>query len=80
MTTIKVPDMMCENCVKRITNALTAAELALAGVENVIPCDEVIDAMRAVGDVMPAALRETGGGGLAATPTGRRIAEELLGP
>ena len=71
-------------CVKRnvigAVNALTAAELALAGVENVIPCDEVIDAMRAVGDVMPAALRETGGGGLAATPTGRRIAEELLGP
>ena len=64
-------------CVKRnvigAVNALTAAELALAGVENVIPCDEVIDAMRAVGDVMP-------GGGLAATPTGRRIAEELLGP
>ena len=27
MTTIRVPDMMCENCVKRITNALTAAEL-----------------------------------------------------
>ena len=71
-------------CVKRnvigAVNALTAAELALAGVENVIPCDEVIDAMRAVGDVMPTALRETGGGGLAAPPTGRRIAEELLGP
>ena len=71
-------------CVKRnvigAVNALTAAELALEGVENVIPCDEVIDAMRAVGDVMPTALRETGGGGLAATPTGRRIAEELLGP
>ena len=71
-------------CVKRnvigAVNALTAAELALAGVETVIPCDEVIDAMRAVGDVMPTALRETGGGGLAATPTGRRIAEELLGP
>ena len=70
-------------CVKRnvigAVNALTAAELALAGVENRIPCDEVIDAMRAVWDVMPAALRETGGGGLAATPTGRRIAEELLG-
>lgn len=58
-------------------NALSAAELALAGVVNVIPCDEVIDAMRSVGDVMPAALRETGGGGLAATPTGRRIAEEM---
>lgn len=27
MTTIQVPDMMCENCVKRITNALTEAEL-----------------------------------------------------
>ena len=27
MTTINVPDMMCENCVKRITNALTEAEL-----------------------------------------------------
>lgn len=27
MTTISVPDMMCENCVKRITNALTEAEL-----------------------------------------------------
>ena len=71
-------------CVKRnvigAVNALTAAELALAGAASPIPCDEVIDAMRAVGDVMPAALRETGGGGLAATPTGRRIAEELLGP
>ena len=48
-------------------NALTAGT-GPGGVENVIPCDEVIDAMRAVGDVMPAALRETGGGGLAATP------------
>ena len=68
-------------CVKRnvigAVNALTAAELALAGVENVIPCDEVIDAMRAVGDALPASLRETGSGGLAATPTGRRLAERL---
>ena len=38
---------------------------------------EVIDAMRAVGDALPASLRETGGGGLAATPTGRRIAEQM---
>lgn len=69
-------------CVKRnvigAVNAVTAAEMALAGVENRIPCDEVIDAMRAVGDVMPVALKETGGGGLAATPTGRKIAEEML--
>ena len=70
-------------CVKRnvigAVNALTAAEMALAGVTCAIPCDEVIDAMRAVGDSLPASLRETGGGGLAATPTGRRIAEELRG-
>ena len=58
-------------------NALSAAELALAGAASPIPCDEVIDAMRAVGDQMPTALKETGGGGIAATPTGRRIAEQM---
>lgn len=66
-------------CVKRnvmgAVNALSAAELALSGAVSAIPCDEVIDAMRAVGEALPASLRETGGGGLAATPTGRRIAE-----
>ena len=70
-------------CVKRnvmgAMNALSCAEMALCGVKNAIPCDEVIDAMRSVGDSMPAALRETGAGGLAATPTGRRIAEQILG-
>ena len=35
--------------------------------------------MRSVGDALPASLRETGMGGLAATPTGRRIAEQILG-
>ena len=68
-------------CVNRnvmgAVNALACAEMALAGVESVIPCDEVIDAMRSVGDALPASLRETGGGGLAATPTGRRIAERM---
>ena len=68
-------------CVNRnvmgAVNALSCAELALSGVTSAIPCDEVIDAMRAVGDSLPAALRETGGGGLAATPTGRRIAEQM---
>jgi len=58
-------------------NAMSCAELALAGIFSAIPCDEVIDAMRAVGDAMPAALRETGNGGLAATPTGRKIAERM---
>lgn len=64
-------------CVKRnvvgAMNALACAEMALAGVPSAIPCDEVIDAMRAVGDALPASLRETGQGGLAATPTGRQV-------
>ena len=68
-------------CVNRnvmgAVNALSCAELALSGVKSAIPCDEVIDAMRSVGDALPASLRETGGGGLAATPTGRRIAEGM---
>ena len=69
-------------CVKRnvigAMNALSCADMALAGITSAIPCDEVIDAMRSVGDSLPAALRETGLGGLAATPTARRIAEGLL--
>ena len=64
-------------CVKRnvigAMNALSAAEMALAGIGSAIPCDEVIDAMRAVGDALPPSLRETGEGGLAATPTARRL-------
>lgn len=56
-------------------NALSCAEMALSGVSSPIPCDEVIDAMGAVGRSLPSALRETGQGGLAATPSGRRIAQ-----
>ena len=66
-------------CVKRnvmgATNALSCADMALAGITGAIPCDEVIDAMATVGRTLPCSLRETGEGGLAATPTGRRIAE-----
>ena len=69
-------------CVKRnvigAMNALSCADMALAGIRSSIPCDEVIDAMRSVGDAMPAALRETGLGGLAATPTGRKVADRFL--
>ena len=69
-------------CVKRnvigAMNALSCADMALAGITSAIPCDEVIDAMRSVGDSLPAALRETGLGGLAATPTGRRVTEAFL--
>lgn len=68
-------------CVNRnvmgAVNALSCAEMALAGVTFPIPCDEVIDAMRAVGDALPSSLRETGAGGLAATPTGRRVKETM---
>lgn len=56
-------------------NALTCAEMALSGVESRIPCDEVMDAMAAVGRALPSSLRETGQGGLAATPTGHRLTE-----
>ena len=69
-------------CVKRnvigAMNALSCADMALAGITSAIPCDEVIDAMRAVGDSLSPALRETGMGGLAATPTGRKVAESFL--
>lgn len=69
-------------CVKRnamgVVNALAAAEIALAGVSSAIPADEVIVAMKKVGNVMPGILRETAEGGLADTPTGRRIAEAFL--
>ena len=70
-------------CVKRnaagAMNALTAAELALAGIESRIPPDEVIDAMQAVGEMMPAALRETGEGGIAASPTAIKFRQDFFG-
>ena len=54
--------------VSGVMNALSAAEMALAGMHSLIPADQVIDAMKAVGDAMPASLRETGEGGVAACP------------
>ncbi|HEX5970412.1 MAG TPA: L-serine ammonia-lyase, iron-sulfur-dependent, subunit alpha [Gemmatimonadaceae bacterium] len=58
--------------------ALTGIELAMAGVEFLIPVDEVIDVMGQIGKEMDVRYRETAGGGLAATPTGRRLAKEKL--
>src|SRR4051812_16552222 len=58
--------------------ALTGIELAMAGVEFKIPVDEVIDVMGEIGRNMDVRYRETAGGGLAATPTGRRLAKERL--
>jgi L-serine dehydratase len=71
-------------CVKRnamgAAHAIVAADLALAGVKSRIPCDEVIEAMHIVGKRMPSIYRETAEGGLAATPTGRKLAEKIFGP
>ncbi|MHA6484172.1 L-serine ammonia-lyase, iron-sulfur-dependent, subunit alpha [Paenibacillus sp. strain BS8-2] len=59
--------------------ALAASDMALAGVRSVIPSDEVIDVMLEVGAAMPEKHRETAKGGLAQTPTGRKIMNQLYG-
>jgi len=70
-------------CIKRnamgVANAFVGAELALAGIESAIPADEVIIAMKRIGDAMPRSLKETSEGGLAATPTGKRLKKEIFG-
>ncbi|MEW9676429.1 L-serine ammonia-lyase, iron-sulfur-dependent, subunit alpha [Lentibacillus sp. L22] len=70
-------------CVKRnaagSSLAIVSADMALAGVTSRIPCDEVIGAMYRIGKTMPTALRETGEGGLAATPTGQAMKEKIFG-
>lgn len=58
------------------SNALVSAELVLAGVPEVIPFDEVVEAARQVGHALPESLRETALGGIAATPTACRLAEQ----
>ena len=58
--------------------ALAAIEMAMAGITFAIPVDEVIDVMGEIGKNMDVRYRETAGGGLAATPTGRRLAKERL--
>lgn len=68
-------------CVKRnvagAANAVVCAEMALAGVQSAIPADQVIDAMREVGDNMPSMYKETACGGCANTPTGLEAARRL---
>lgn len=70
-------------CIKRnasgVAQAFVAAEMALAGIKSAIPADEVIVTMKRVGDAMPAALKETADGGLAATPTGRKLCRQVFG-
>ena len=69
-------------CVKRnamgASNAVVAADMALAGVTSRIPCDEVIGAMYRIGQSMSTSLKETARGGLAATPTGKAITHAIF--
>ena len=68
-------------CVKRnvvgTVNALAAADMAMAGIVSRIPPDQVIDAMKEVGDKMDVSFRETALGGLAATPAGMETMEKM---
>ena len=69
-------------CVKRnvvgAVNAITCADMAMAGVESKIPVDQVIDCMGDVGRRMPVEFRETALGGLAVTPFGLSVKEKML--
>lgn len=70
-------------CVKRnalgASQAFVSADMALAGIKSVIPVDEVIEAMNQVGQKMPAAFKETAEGGLADTPTARKLEQQIFG-
>jgi len=59
-------------------NAITSANMALAGIDAVIPLDEVIQAMDAVGRALPYELRCTGYGGLSITPASKKIEQRLM--
>jgi L-serine dehydratase len=70
-------------CIKRNVSgmmiAFSAADMVLAGIKSEIPVDECIEAMNEIGSAMPAALKETALGGLAATPTGMRLKAQVFG-
>lgn len=69
-------------CIKRnaagVANAFVATELALAGIESAIPADEVIMAMKQVGNAMSPMFKETAEGGLATTPTGKKLCKKVF--
>lgn len=68
-------------CIKRnalgAVNAVLCSDMALAGIKSIIPFDEVVVTMKNVGRMMHIDLRETAKGGLATTPTGLKIAENM---
>ncbi len=69
-------------CIQRNTtaamNAITCAEMALAGVDSVIPADEMIDAMKEVGELLPASLKATLEAGISNTPTARKLERQIF--
>jgi len=69
-------------CVKRnvggAVNALAAADMALAGIVSQIPVDQVIDAMKEVGDRMDVSLKETGIGGVAGSPVAQEVVKRIF--
>ena len=70
-------------CIKRnaigTANALICADIALSGGTSKIPADQVVAAMKSIGEAMTASLRETGAGGLADTPAGREFRKTVFG-
>ncbi len=68
-------------CIKRNVaaafNAISSAEMALAGIRTVIPFDEVVLAMKRIGEKMSPTLKETAEGGLATTPTAKKLMEKF---
>ena len=69
-------------CIKRnaigVTNAVLSCDLAMAGIPSLIPFDEVVEAMKSVGDAMSSDLKETARGGVAATKTGKALTRNIL--
>ena len=68
-------------CIKRngfyAVQATVASEMALAGIETVIPMDEVVEAMKQIGSLMPQCLKESSEAGLATTSTAKTISEKI---
>lgn len=69
-------------CIKRnaigVTNAVLSCDIAMAGIPSLIPFDEVVEAMKLVGDAMSSDLKETARGGVAATKTGKALTRNIL--
>ena len=61
-----------------VINALSAADMAIAGVKVLVTFDETVDALKEVGDALPASLRETGEGGVAACPSAIRLKRKYI--